>query len=483
MARQPRQQQLTFYLIKADVERSAILRPGDGVREYEVRDLPGLQPALFVRSVAPHPPRWVDYLTRHIDVDLGPLFAASASAVLLFEAAGRLLALTFGQGRHLLDPVCYEQDFGLRVVLNTVAPDQLRSIDAKTTEELTLHTRRDVSRASSLPAFGLDISRDLMRAVTGVPEDESLGRRVSGSDSLAVASRAQIHDLPALGERLVAAYGSDRYKQHFDFIDHLRPVRDRTVVAHLEAKLLEALQTRQIDDLHLAAPEPLDWRNLDGFRFSTQPDDVELETDPRISTYLETRAPTMLTLEHLKQDRVIAFSATDGGISEQWPVHRCIVFETADDEFLYVLSAGDWYRISRSFRDVVWNFVRELPQPAIALPGAELGIDEGAYNQAAAEATGALNLDRQLVRQSVPDPIEICDLLGAIGSSCTSRSGVGLQRSATCLRKVSRQPSCCSRMRHSERRPMGSCWLPTQATPMRSARSVRRQIRTKSSTS
>jgi uncharacterized protein (TIGR04141 family) len=151
MARQPRQQQLTFYLIKEDVEPSAILRPGDGVREYEVPDLPGLQPALFIRSVAPHPPRWVDYLTRHLDADLGPLFAASASAVLLFEAAGRVLALTFGQGRHLLDPGCYEQDFGLRVVLNTVAPDQLRSIDAKTTEELTLHTRRDVSRASSLP--------------------------------------------------------------------------------------------------------------------------------------------------------------------------------------------------------------------------------------------------------------------------------------------------------------------------------------------
>jgi len=270
MARQPPQQQLTFYLIKEDVVWSAILRQRDGIREYEVAALPGPQPALFICSVAPHPPKWVGYLTGQLDEDLGPLFAASASAVLLFEAADRVLALTFGQGRHLLDPECYEQDFGLRVVLNTVAPDQLRSIDAKTTEELTLHTRRDVSRASSLPAFGLDISRDLIWAVTGIPEDATIGRRVSGADSLAVATRAQIPDLPGLGARFVAAYGADHYKRHFDFIDHLRPVRDRTVVGRLEGRLVEALRARQIDDLHLAAPEPLDWRNLDGFRFSTQ---------------------------------------------------------------------------------------------------------------------------------------------------------------------------------------------------------------------
>ena len=128
----------------------------------------------------------------------------------------------------------------------------------------------------------------------------------------------------------------------------------------------------------------------------------------------------MLTLEHLKQDRVIAFSATDGGISEQWPVHRCIVFETADDEFLYVLSAGDWYRISRSFRDVVWNFVRELPQPAIALPGAELGIDEG-IQPSRRRRPGRADLDDQLV--AGPRSHRDLRLLTRDGSSVTSRSG------------------------------------------------------------
>ena len=52
-----------------------------------------------------------------------------------------------------------------------------------------------------------------------------------------------------------------------------------------------------------------------------------------------------------------------------------------------------------------------MNDPALELPAADLGVDEGAYNEIAATATGALNLDRQLARRSVPDPVEICDLL------------------------------------------------------------------------
>ncbi|MEA2231579.1 MAG: hypothetical protein QOD83_1395 [Solirubrobacteraceae bacterium] len=105
------------------------------------------------------------FLGAHIaEDDLDDLFNASTSAALLVEADERLFALTFGHGRHLLEPEAIEQDFGLKVVLNTVEPTQLKSVDARTIDELTVHTRRDVSRDSSFSAFGLDPTRDLLRA-------------------------------------------------------------------------------------------------------------------------------------------------------------------------------------------------------------------------------------------------------------------------------------------------------------------------------
>src|SRR5262249_55434778 len=160
------------------------------------------------------------------------------------EAADRLFAVAFGQGRHLLDQEAYEHDFGLKVVLNTVAPDQLKSVDAKTIDETTVHTRRDLSRDSPFSAFGLDVSRALLRALTGTPDDESLAHRLTGSDALGLHSRTQLPDLPALAARLLERYEADDYKANFDFIDHLRVEKSAARIAQLQGLLITALATR-----------------------------------------------------------------------------------------------------------------------------------------------------------------------------------------------------------------------------------------------
>lgn len=50
------------------------------------------------------PPRWKTYLAPHVAEPIDDIYTASASAVLLFEASDRLFAVTFGGGRHLLEP-------------------------------------------------------------------------------------------------------------------------------------------------------------------------------------------------------------------------------------------------------------------------------------------------------------------------------------------------------------------------------------------
>ncbi len=169
----------------------------------------------------------------------------------------------------MLQPDAFVQDFGLKIVLNTVAPDQLKSVDAKTIDDTTVHTRRDVSRDSSLTAFGLDVSRDLLRAVTGTPQDETLAHRLTGADALGIHTRIQVPELPMLAERLLIAYGAKDYQKYFDFIDYLRPEKSRERLRELDAKLVKALAHRNIDDVHLAAPQTLDWIDVDGFRFSS----------------------------------------------------------------------------------------------------------------------------------------------------------------------------------------------------------------------
>jgi len=410
MPRAPRLERLTFWLLKEGMTREDALPDLNGVTSYVVPAIDAENDSLFVTAIPPHPPTWQSFLAPHVTGDIEGLSMASSAAVLLLESAGRLFAVSFGQGRHLLNPEAFAQDFGLKVVLNTVAPDQLKSVDARTIDETTMHTRRDVSRDSSLSAFGLDVSRDLLRAVTGTPQDETLARRLTGSTPLGLNTRAQVPELPALAERLLKAYEAEDYKAHFDFIDYLRPEKQGWRRRELEELLVAALMERDIDDVHLAAPEPLDWLDIEGFRFSTWSDDRDCDNDPRISGYLASREGKDLDVEVLKRDRMRAIRASDGQPQASWPILRCIVYQVELDDQLYVLSAGDWYRINLDFKERVYQDARNLPV-LDGLPDADPGTGEDAYNLRAAAAINALCLDKKFVYDGGPDKMEICDVL------------------------------------------------------------------------
>jgi uncharacterized protein (TIGR04141 family) len=97
-------------------------------------------------------------------------------------------------------------------------------------------------------------------------------------------------------------------------------------VRELEDGLIAGLRSWAIDDVHLAAPEVVDWLDIDGFRFSTQSDDHDLDPDPRISSYLSS-IQGEVSLEMLKHDRLVAVRGSDGQPMPGWPMLRCLVYE------------------------------------------------------------------------------------------------------------------------------------------------------------
>lgn len=423
VARGTRQLKLTFFLLKEERTAESVIRGAESLVAMRVSGL-GLdseQHNLFIKRSNVSVPRWAARLDRHADGDLTGLITASASAVLLLavpypDDRPRVMALTFGNGRHLIEPEAIVHDFGLKIVLNTVAYDKIKSVDARTIDELTRHSRLDVSRDASFGAFGLDVTTDLVRSVTGTTDRDGLAGRLTGSDSLSLNSRLDVPDYLVLGTALLEAYGEETYKEHFDFIDHMRAERDPAVVTTLNDALVEALRTRDLDRLHLAVPEPVDWLQIAGFRFSSTPrSDTDLDSDPRISAYLQERA-VGLSLDRIKQDRVEAMRADDDAVVwGSWPVFRCIVFETNWNGELYTLTAGQWYRVSLSFQQQVNEYADALPRLDIGLPDADDDCSEAEYIAKAAAATGALSLDRELARDSVPTPVEICDMLTKAG--------------------------------------------------------------------
>lgn len=420
----PRKQSLNWFLVKPESDLDnleALIEPPDAgdLTPFRVSALDAQRDTLYVKSSPPRPPKWLGYVSGHVDPALPSILGASSAAVLFVPTGERVLALSFGYGRFLLRSEALVQDFGLRVVLNSVDPAHIKSIDARTFDELTVHTRRGVSRDSPLTAFELDVSRNLLRGITGTSAVEGLQGGMTGAASLRLTSATPVPDLPALAARLVDAYESTKYRDAgFGFVDHMRAERDPSIVAALDGRLVDALVDREMTTMHLAIPEAIDWQGIAGVRFSFKKKDHERMSDPKISVYRSLRdGPDELTLARLRSDRIEAVSAEDEDqLRGRWRVYDCIVFETEHLGYLYVLSGGDWYRISKSYRDRVEEGIRALPELTVGLPPATAGEDEPAYNTAAAASIGALNLDGKFVGVGGPDRIELCDLLTSDGT-------------------------------------------------------------------
>jgi uncharacterized protein (TIGR04141 family) len=174
-------------------------------------------------------PTWKNFVEPVLQTSLSRLISSTVSAVFFVKAEERkrIFAFTFGYGCNLLKSDCYELEFSLRVALNRINPERLRSLDLRTYEDIMVSTRKQTSQSAELGAFELDLSRDLLRAVTGEPDDKTFIRRLTGADSLTFTVSTTAHKLDEICDWLLKVYKDDRYKQHFEWVDYLREVRNK----------------------------------------------------------------------------------------------------------------------------------------------------------------------------------------------------------------------------------------------------------------
>jgi uncharacterized protein (TIGR04141 family) len=403
----------------------------------------GLTGTLFVGRQNQSTPDWVALLTPYLQMPVEGAFSANISAVLMVTYEKRIFALTFGYGKNLLIDSSWVRDFGLKVTLNRVDPAKLRSIDSKTYEDLVRSTRTQTSRSSKVDSFQLDVARDLVRGVTGDSSDTTFFKRLTGADALKFSTTVPFADLGDLLDELLAAYEDDTYKQHFGWIDNIKEA-DPIVAFQLDGRLIDALHASDVDGMHLAPADVVEWGNIAGFNF-TRGDTGAHYLELELERYLEVLGEKLpeLTLEQLRRHKVRVLYDGSDELRDMWSVYDCLVWETVIKAKRYVLFDGRWFEIAEDYAAGVKKFVGALAADPIALPEAKSGDDEDIYNASVEQADPkrfAL-LDRQTVRPSnAASPIEFCDLLSAEGhivhvkkrSSSATLSHLFSQASVSC---------------------------------------------------
>lgn len=363
-------------------------------------------------------PDWLKFLSPALS-EVPTIQTASSSGLIVLRTEGEYFALTFGYGRSLLDQTKIVRRFGLMVALNTIDPDQIRSLDTKTYDELVVAKNTQASRSTRLSTFDVDTVRDILRTVTGGPREGRLGKRVSGSDSVVLNLETTPSDLGAICRDLLSSYRDTAYKRDFGWVDDLSMVDDRKIIGMLDDQLVAQLRFADTAFTHMSMPDVLEWQEVDSFKIAPLARRTEFE-DLDLDEYLALLPDiSLLTVDSLKSRAVQVRFARSQEWHRQWNVYQCLVSEQRLNEGLYALIEGQWYGISESLSQEVDTYAASLQTANFDLPVAFVGEPEADYNKrlAAIDPSARLCLDANIFRPAgATSGIEVCDVILSDGT-------------------------------------------------------------------
>jgi uncharacterized protein (TIGR04141 family) len=402
---------LSICLVKAGVEDIDVVQAG--CHEVPVDGLG----VFYTKPSFAHPPEWLlKFFKGQLPDDL-PIKTASARGVLVTsldrDDTTYVFAVLFGNGRHLLNDDVLEERFGLKVVLNSVNSNNLRSIDKLNMGSFSKQSREQIGHEGEAANFGIDIEQDLLRAVTGRSNVAKFGKMITGKDAFATSAKFDVDDIRDLLEICLTQYLSDAYKQDFDWIDQLEDVRSSAVLASLNAELVARINASNFDRMWMAPPDIVSWADVLGFKYA-RPKKGDLHEDLSMLDLLASADGKPLTLEWLRGTSVYLISAEDEETHLHWPAYRCIYAEIVEAGSLFVLNAGKWYKVDDDFTQSVNDDFAGIPD-AVLQTVAYHHENEGAYNVAlSASLHNSVCLDADMIPHGGgKSSIEFCDVLTA----------------------------------------------------------------------
>ncbi len=232
----------SIYLLKNDFDASNSLKADHSLKEFTDADNIPKDSCLFILDSMPKEPWWKNFFGVRKD-----LRQATKGAILFLPVNEKCFAITFGHTQHHLKDECYEYDFGLRVTLNSVDPDKLKSTDTLEPEKAK-RQRIQSPIDSDLTYFDFDRDSSIIKTLTGKVKDEykDFFKNVTGASNLRIGSKIEPDELTELCQKTLDIYNKEDFKTAFPDIQNITPVKDPVIIGTLNNQLIEAFKDESI---------------------------------------------------------------------------------------------------------------------------------------------------------------------------------------------------------------------------------------------
>jgi uncharacterized protein (TIGR04141 family) len=341
----------------------------------------------------------------------------------------RFFALTFGLGGDgFLNTRTIVRDFGLKVAMNVCHENGLKRLRTSIHEAVSTQSERQLSVGSSLSAFGINDEKEFLRSITGAADaGYPFIKSITGRDSVSIKiDGAHALSWDNIVDQLLAldrAYVSLRYQTYFPNYDKFHVETDKTVIAELDGIVFEKIRVGDFANIHLSPPDFIDF---DTIEFSYHDDYHDTVSDITIEELLASRARALradANINSIRAMRVYSYNVELNAPSRQWSAYQCLVAEVVHNDETFILSMGQWKRVSRELLDEVSDYLRGrvtvaavqyLPDDILIWDPAREENREAVFNEAVAAASDQiLMFDRARIQIAGEKMYEVCDLLHA----------------------------------------------------------------------
>lgn len=257
--------QFSIYLLKKEFTHFNSLKDDHGLEiSSDASNLP-IDSILYLSNKPLTEPWWKNYF------GINRKLIQSANGALVFIPIHNWwFVLSFGIGHNKLKSESYEYDFGLRVTLNCVDPNKLKSTDTNK-PSTTIRQKTQISNNADLTFFDFDYDSTILNGLTGKVKEKYkyLFENAAGTNSFKCRTLLLPKELQILLETLLKLYESENFIELFPGIRNICPVKDPIILKKLDENLLANFKEKN-DRLYLTVPETVDYQDISLIKFTGQ---------------------------------------------------------------------------------------------------------------------------------------------------------------------------------------------------------------------
>lgn len=355
----------------------------ESIDTYKVNGELGLDGKMYIHHPTKNPPSWKYLLDKITDERIEMEDNSSNKAVVIFKYRNRYLSIVYGYGKSMLDDSTIVKNFGLKVAANLIDPENIRSLNSMTIEDTIVDTQKQATEYVNQDQFQTDKNREILKSISGSPNNETIAKFMVGTDSLSVTRKMSMLEIKENLIYYFNSYNKDDYKgKGFEWIDNIQKIKDAETQMMLNDYLVQAILNSD-ESLRIAPNKIIEWENIISFRITGMGRSTEESIYINQNSYFEyirSRKKQNNVIDKLKRDDLRARTTDDIEVKIS-NIYDAIIYETLINGQKYILCYGDWFEVDTEYYTRIKNRVKRTPKCAIQFPNCKKGQSEGEYNE------------------------------------------------------------------------------------------------------